>query len=171
MCTGLGWAGLGWADRGTAGRQAVPHYAFFTADAEASCWTSSFYCTHRMAPSAYHALLFVACYDTCLTRILALSTFSVPVCHVQRVCALLVMPVRLASIVCVCRCHSGFRLVPVCHVHCVCVWGVGVGLWVSVCVCAPARVCVCACLYLFVLYCMVYYKRVSACASVPTCWA
>ena len=42
---GLGWAGLGWADRatrGTAGRQAVPHYAFFTGDAEASCWTSPF---------------------------------------------------------------------------------------------------------------------------------
>ena len=43
----------------------MPHYAFITTNAKASCcWTSSFYCTYRKAPSAYHALLFVACYDT-----------------------------------------------------------------------------------------------------------
>ena len=43
-------------------------------------------CTYRKAPSAYHALLFLACNDMRLTRIFALSAFVVPACHVQRVC-------------------------------------------------------------------------------------
>ena len=39
---------------------------------------------------------FVAWHDTRLTRILALSAFSVPVCHVQRVCVLQVFTAAVA---------------------------------------------------------------------------
>ena len=92
---------------------------------------------------------FVACYDTSLTKLLALSAFTVPVCHVHRVCLMRGLSPNARALLCQYQgcCVGPSRLV--------CIY-----MCVHVCFCF----CVIYSVYILCVYLSMQFTAVSLCS-------